>query len=122
MRNNIPYRDASGSGSNPAIAGLLLSSQMRALMFERGEIAQAIWYDEVAKRTARLARSGRVETFRGGRLKDRWKVRLTVGGSEAPHGLGHTYGHKRRNKAGEITAVIAGAHELNRVLNGLGQL
>jgi hypothetical protein len=122
MRNNIPYRDAGGAGSNPAIAGILLSSQMRAIMFESAEIAQAIYRGDVSKRTQRLARSARPETFRGGRLHDRWCGRLVIGGSEAPHALGHNYGYRRRNKAGQVTAVLAGARELNRVLNGLGQL
>ncbi|MFC9892113.1 hypothetical protein ACFVMC_00325 [Nocardia sp. NPDC127579] len=122
MRNNIPYRDASGGGSNPAIAGILLSATMRALMYERAEIAQAIYRDIVSKRTGRLARSARIETFRGGRLKDRWKARLIVGGNEAPHGLGHEYGYEVRDTSGETTSVVAGAHDLNQVLNRLGQL
>lgn len=117
MRNHIPYRDAGGAGSNPAIAGILLSSQMRALMFERAEIAQAIYRDIVAKRTGRLARSARVETFRGGRLNDRWKSRLIVGGSEAPYGLAHEYGFDDGD-----TRIGAAARDLNRVLNMLGSL
>ncbi|MBF6301169.1 hypothetical protein IU459_27025 [Nocardia amamiensis] len=122
MRHNIPYRDAAGAGSNPAIAGLLLSAQMRSLMFEVAEIAQAIYRDEVSQRTGRLARSARVETFRGGRLKDRWKSRLVIGGSEAPHGLSHEFGYEIHDDDGNVTAVVGGAHDLNQVLNRLGTL
>ncbi|MGV9818421.1 hypothetical protein [Nocardia xishanensis] len=122
MRHNIPYRDASGSGSNPAIAGLLLSSQMRSLMYERAEIAQALYREIVSKRSGRLARSARVETFRGGRMKDRWKSRLIIGGSEAPHGLAHEFGFDVHDENGAVTATIAGAHDLNAVLNALGTL
>ncbi|WP_036560593.1 hypothetical protein [Nocardia brasiliensis] len=122
MKHNIPYRNESGAGSNPAIEGLLLSPQMRALMYERAEIAQAIFRDIVSKRTSRLARSARIETYRGGRLKDRWKSRLVIGGAEAPHALGHNYGYQRRNKAGQVTAVIAGHDDLNQVLDMLGTL
>ena len=117
MRNNIPYRDSSGVGSNPAIAGLLLSAEMRALMFERAEIAQAMYRDIVAKRTGSLAHSARVETFVGGRNKDRWCSRLIVGGSEASHGPAHEFGYDDGD-----TGVRAGHNDLNRVLNMLGQL
>ncbi|MEV0031433.1 hypothetical protein [Nocardia sp. NPDC050793] len=122
MRNDIPYRDAGGAGSNPAIAGLLLAARMRALMFERAEMAQAMYRDVVAKRSGRLARSARPETFLGGRLKDRWRGRLTIGGSEAPHGLGHEYGYEVHDDEGNVTAVVAGVHDLNTVLNMLGTL
>lgn len=117
MRNNIPYRNASGAGSNPAIAAILVSPQMRGLMFERGEMAKAIYQEIVAKRTGRLARSARVETFRGGRAKDRWKARLIVGGSEAPHGLAHEFGFDDGN-----ARIGAASRDLNRVLNQLGRL
>ncbi|MGW4325450.1 hypothetical protein ACWEKR_06115 [Nocardia sp. NPDC004573] len=122
MRHNIPYRDSSGAGSNPAIAGLLVGPQMRALMFERAEMAQAIYREIVAKRTGRLARSARIETFRGGRMHDRWKSRLIIGGSEAPHALGHEFGHDVHDDEGNVTGVVAGVRDLNRVLNMLGQL
>jgi len=118
MRHDIPSRGSgSGAGGNPAIAGILLSSQMRALMRERAEIAQAIYRDIVAKRTGRLARSARVETRIGGRQKDRWVGVLTIGGSEAPHGLPHEFGTDDGD-----TNVQAAAHDLNQVLNMLGTL
>jgi hypothetical protein len=117
MRNNIPYRDSAGGGSNPAIAAILLSPQMRALMSERAEMAQAIYRDIVAKRTGRLARSARIETFIGGRNNDRWKSRLIVGGSTAPHGLPHEFG----SDDGDVQ-VRAAANDLNQVLNMLGTL
>lgn len=111
MRHHIP------TNSNPAIAAILLSSRMRAMVFERAEIAQAIYRDVVAKRTGRLARSARAETIIGGRNKDRWVGVLTVGGTEAPYGLPHEYGSDDGN-----TQVRAAAHDLNQVLNMLGTL
>ncbi|WP_029932514.1 hypothetical protein [Nocardia otitidiscaviarum] len=108
MRHDIPDYD------NPAVKGLLLSSQMRALMFERGEIAQALYREVVAKRTGRLARSARVETFKGGLVRpgDRWCARLIV---EAPYAASHEYGVDD----GDMR-IVAGVYDLNQVLNMLG--
>lgn len=113
MRNNIRSWPAD---SNPAVRALLLSSEMRALMFERGEMAQAIYRDIVAKRTGRLARSARVETFKGGtrRGQDRWCARVIV---EASYAASHEYGVDDGD-----THILAAAHDLNIVLNQLGQL
>ncbi|MBF6368424.1 hypothetical protein IU469_22260 [Nocardia puris] len=120
MEHNIPYRDASGGGSNPAIAGLLLSARMRSLMYERAEIAQALYREIVSKRTGRLARSARVETFIGGARNDRWCSRLIVGGAEAPHGLAHEFGYEIDRDDEPIQ--VEGAHDLNLVLNAMGAL
>jgi|SRR5690606_21856033 len=110
MRHDIPDYD------NRAVKQILVSPEMRALMFERGEIAQAIYRDIVSKRTGRLARSARVETFKGGDLRpgDRWCARLIV---DAPYAASHEYG----TDDGDMT-VQAGFHDLNTVLNELGQL
>ena len=72
MKNNIPW------DPNPAIAGLLASPEMRALMFSKAETAKAIYQAAVAKRTGRLARSARTSTYFGGPKGDRWTGRLTV--------------------------------------------
>lgn len=113
MRHNIP---APPVRDNPAVTALLKSSEMRALMFERGEIAQAIYQEIVAKRTGRLARSARVETFLGGdrRPNDRWCARLIV---TATYAASHEYGTDDGDED-----IRAGAHDLNVVLNQLGQL
>lgn len=107
MENSIP-------SPNAAIRDILLSTQMRALMFERGEIAQSIYRDIVAKRTGRLARSARVETFIGGEANDRWCSRLIV---DAPYAASHEYG----TDDGDTNVRVA-AHDLNVVLNQMGQL
>lgn len=108
MRNNIP------ANPNPAVRDILLSSEMRSIMFEAGEIAQAIYREVVAKRTGRLARSARVETFKGGvrHPQDRWCARLIV---DAPYSASHEYGIDNGD-----TNIQAGAYDLNRVLNMMG--
>lgn len=101
------------------IGELLLGSEMRALMYERAEMAQAIYRDEVTKRTGALARSARVETFVGGRRNDRWCSRMIV---DAPHALPHEDGVGiHRGSTGEV-GVQQPANDLNRVLNMLGSL
>ncbi|WP_280393044.1 hypothetical protein [Nocardia wallacei] len=107
MKNNIPV-------PNPAITKILVSPEMRSLMFERAEIAQALYREIVAKRTGRLARSARVETFIGGKKNDRWQSRLIV---EESYAASHEFGTDDGNEG-----IVAGAHDLNVVLNTLGQL
>lgn len=105
MRNDIP------APNNPATTALLKSNEMRTLMHQRGAAAQAIYRDIVARRTGRLAASASVDTFIEG---DRWCTRLTVG---APYAASHEYGIDD----GDV-GIRAGAHDLNIVLNQLGQL
>jgi hypothetical protein len=106
VKHDIP------ANPNPALTEIAKGPQMRSLMFERGEIAQAIYREIVAKRSGRLARSARVSTFIGGRKKDRWVSRLTVGGEEAGYGASHEFD----------TEQTHGAHDLITVLNRLGRL
>lgn len=110
MKNHIP------DNPNRAVRDLLVSPEMRALMFEKAEEAQAIYREIVAKRTGRLARSARVETFKGGvrHPGDRWSARLIV---EARYAASHEFGTDDGDQG-----IIAGAHDLNVVLNALGQL
>lgn len=110
MRHDIPAYD------NDAVKEILVSPQMRSLMFEKAEIAQAIYQEIVAKRTGRLARSARVETFLGGDLRpgDRWCARLIV---DARYAASHEYGTDDGDEG-----IRAGAHDLNVALNQLGQL
>lgn len=86
---------------------------MRALIAGRAEVAKAIYQGIVAKRTGRLARSAHVETFIGGKRKDRWIGQLIV---DAPYAASHEFG----TDGGEHPAT--GAHDLNVVLNQLGGL
>ncbi|MBF6328734.1 hypothetical protein [Nocardia transvalensis] len=108
MRHDIPAYD------NPAVTALLVSPRMRSLMAERGELAQALYREIVAKRTGRLARSARVETFIGGRRNDRWYSRLIVGERYA---ASHEFGTDDGDEG-----IRAGAHDLNVVLNSMGGL
>ncbi|WP_052313663.1 hypothetical protein [Nocardia thailandica] len=110
MKNHIP------APNNPAVVGLLKSREMRAVMFERGEIAQAIYREIVSKRTARLARSARVSTFIGGERNDRWCAELTIGES-VHYGLPHEFGYDDGD-----AHVEAGFFDLNATLNMLGSL
>jgi hypothetical protein len=110
MENNIP------AYPNHAVLGIMRSAQMRSLMFERAEIAQAIYTDVVSKRTGRLARSARVETFIGGKAKDRWCGRLIVGEGTS-YGLAHEFGYDDGDEG-----IGAAYNDLNTVLNMLGTL
>ncbi|MEU3011058.1 hypothetical protein [Nocardia asteroides] len=109
MEHNIP------SHPNPAITALLLGSEMRSLMREKGELAEALWRELVAIRTGRLARSSRIETHIGGRSNDRWAATLIVG-TGAPYGVAHEFGHDNDGRP------VVGAHELNAALTMLGGL
>lgn len=110
MENNIP------AYPNHGVLGLMKSPQMRSLMFERGEMAQAIYREVVSKRTGRLARSARVETFIGGKNNDRWCSRLIVG-EGTQYGLPHEFGYDDGDEG-----VGAAYADLNQVLNMLGTL
>lgn len=92
------------------IGRLLLGPQMRSLMQEKAEIAQALYREIVTKRSGRLAASARVETFVGGRRNDRWCGRLIVDAAQAPYAASHEYG----------TEHGAAARDLNLVLTMLG--
>lgn len=97
---NIPY-------PNPALAAILRSQQVRRMVQAKAEEGQAIYQGIVAKRTGRLARSARIETFIGGAKSDRWCARLIV---DAPYAASHEFG----------TEKGPAAHDLNQVLNRLG--
>lgn len=105
--------DSSGIGE------LLLGPDMRSLMLERAEIAQAIYREQVSKRTGTLARSARVETFVGGRRNDRWCSRLII---DAPHALPHEEGVGIHAGSTGEGAAQQPANDLNIVLNMLGAL
>lgn len=102
---------------NQALAAILMGSPMRRLVQERAEAAQAIYVDEVTKRTGRLARAARVETFVGGLRNDRWCGRLIVDHRQAEYAASHEYGTDDGD-----AHITAGAHDLNHVLNAMGGL
>jgi hypothetical protein len=105
MRNNIP-------SPNTAVAAILRSDTMRTLMAGKANQARAIYQSIVAKRTGRLAASAQASVTFGGRRNDRWVGRLTVGEGGAPYGVSHEFGTRHGNAA----------HDLNKVLNSLGEL
>lgn len=72
MRNHIPAPD-------PALAAILLGSPMRRLVQGKAEEKREVYRGLAHKRTGRTAREARVETFIGGRNKDRQCARLIVG-------------------------------------------
>lgn len=89
------------------LAGMLKSPQMRQLVQQRAEVAQALYRARVAKRTGQLARDVRIETFIGGHRNDRWCARVIA---YAPHAAAHEFGADGR----------PGAHDWPVVLSQLG--
>jgi hypothetical protein len=115
---------------------------MRAIVFEKAEIAHALYVEQVAKRTGRLAASAHASTeftdvFKG---EPRWVGVLTVGGiggaGSVDYALPHEFGTKAEVEGPvqestngvhnlDDTLVSGGhhaAHDLNRVLEELGGL
>ncbi|MDG3012459.1 hypothetical protein G4X40_20170 [Rhodococcus sp. D2-41] len=106
----MDYKPTPRSDPN-GLAGLLRSPQMRRLMAERGTVAQALYRQRVAKRTGDLARMVRVETFIGGRRKDRWCARVVA---FAPHAASHEFGTSADGRRPQ-----KGAHDWPAVLEQL---
>jgi hypothetical protein len=108
---------------------------MRSIVFERAEVAHALYVEQVAKRTGRLAASAHASTEIGGVDHDRWVGVLTVGGT-VDYALPHEFGTKA-DVEGPVQESTGGvhnldntlrtgghhaAHDLNRVLEELGGL
>jgi hypothetical protein len=107
---------------NPALGAILKSSEMRSLVQEKAEMAQALYRDLVRKRTGQLARSARVSTYIGGARNDRWIAEMIV---DAPHAAAHEFGVGDKPGSLPKTAVHAAADDLNQVLGQMsfaGQL
>lgn len=96
---------------NPFITHWLLSAECRALVFDRGELAEAMYREVVAKRTGRLAASTHVTTAIEG---DRWIAMMTA---LAPYAASHEFGTDNGNEH-----IQPGHHEMNHVLDLLGKL
>ena len=91
------------------IRELTMGPEMRSLMRGYAEEIEAIYRTIVAKRTGRLARETRIETFIGGRRNDRWVARLIA---YAPYAASHEFG----------TSDQPGYHELLKALHMRGRL
>lgn len=96
---------------NPFITEWLLSPECRALMFDRGLLAEAIYREVVAKRTGRLAASTHVTTEVE---DDRWIAMMTA---TAPYAASHEFGTDDGDQH-----IEPGHHEMNHTLDLLGRL
>ena len=117
---------------NPALAQILLSSQMQNVVRSVTELAKTKYQAIVAKRSGKLAASARVRLHIGGHNNDRWVGTLTVGEATA-HGLAHEFGHKSRRdtntgafvarsakrRKGLKTTKSPGAKDLKKVLRSM---
>lgn len=106
---------------NPALASIMISPRMRAIVRDVTELGEAIYREEVAKRTGRLAADTHVGTERGGVYSDRWVGVLTVGtGAAREYALSHEFGsqYSQGETAGErwVHPEQGPANDLNRVL------
>lgn len=111
MDHYIPSLPSPG---NPAVMGLMKSSEMRALMREKAELVEALYREFVAKRTGQLARSTRIETHIGGVFHDRWEATILVGS-----GLSYALPHEFGFDDGDIR-IYTGHRDLNRALDAMG--
>lgn len=101
---------------NPALTEVLISTRMRGIVLEVAELAQALYREEVTKRTGRLALSAHASTEKGGAKSDRWIGVLTVGGlAGVDYAASHEFGADIELN-GEVVGEWDGAHDLNRVL------
>lgn len=96
---------------NPFIAEWLLSARCRSIMFEAAELYEALYREVVAKRTGRLAASTHVSTDVEG---DRWTGHLAV---TAPYAPAHEFGTDDGDEG-----IVAGAHDLNLILDLMASL
>lgn len=98
--------DVSVPSPNPFITEWLVSPRARSIMFEAGELYEALYREIVAKRTGRLAASTHVSTVLE---RGRWTGYMAVG---APYAASHEYGTDDGDEG-----VVAGAHDLNLILD-----
>lgn len=110
---------------NPAVTAALLSPATRAFAEERANTALMLYQAIVAKRTARLARSGYAHAEIGGKNHDRWIGELVIGRG-IDYGASHEFGVQAEDEGPEADdgggpSVTAdhGAHDLNEVLQML---
>jgi len=114
---------------NPALAQVLVGPEIHAALEAIGTIAHALYVAEVAKRSGRLAGSALMQIEIGGVKQDRHVCHLTTGVGLA-YGAAHQFGHWQDEShligataaPGESHVFIPGGHELNRVLEQIGNL
>lgn len=106
---------------NPALAAVLRSPAMRAFCFERAETAQFLFQSRVAKRSSALARSARAYTEIGGARRDRW-IGVMLVGFGLEYDPAHEFGYTTREGKRARRRYVAGAHDLNAVLEELGSV
>jgi hypothetical protein len=109
MQVDLPY-------PNPALTALLLSPRMAEICLERATTAAALYQERVAKRTGELAAEAHAHTEIGGVRHDRHIGVMSVSGPIA-YEAAHEFGHIQH---GRDPHFIAGAHDLNAVLEELG--
>ena len=103
---------------NPALSERLRSDDMRAIVRDVTYLAEALYREEVAKDTSRLAAATHVGTEIGGTYSDRWIGVLTVGRG-VEYVLPHEFGAAERfdeNRGDPAFDETMGARDLNRVL------
>lgn len=108
---------------NPALAEVLKSSEIRSAVHDVVEKGEALYREDVAKRTGRLAASTHVSTEIGGSHSDRWIGVLTVGGTGAQgtvlYALAHEFGVGKHAQSSEDVPDQPAAEDLQRVLEAL---
>ena len=117
------------SRPNPFITEWLAGPTCRSIVYEAGELYQALYRSIVAKRTGDLAKSAHVSTeFE----VDRWVGVMEVGNATAYYAASHEFGttgaaHDQPNRSAStarevFNRVHPGAHDLNTILNLMGTL
>lgn len=85
------------------LAKYVKGPEVRSLVRGSAEEVESIYRATVAKRSGRLARETRIETFIGGRKNDRWCARLTA---YAPYAAAHEFGNRRGGAAHELRNAL----------------
>lgn len=105
---------------NEALAGVLLSNEIRSSVHDVGQLGEALYREDVAKRTGRLAAATHVSTEVGGVRNDRWIGVLEVGGLGAGgtvfYALAHEFGVGDHPESREDVPDQPAAEDLQRVL------
>jgi hypothetical protein len=105
---------------NKGLGEWLLSEDCRSPCLQVAELMQALYREDVAKRTGRLAASAHASTEIGGHRHDRHIGVLTVGGLGAGetvfYALAHEFGVGKHPGSREGEPVQPAADDLQRVL------
>lgn len=104
---NVPARP------NRFITEWLISPECRALVFLTGELYEALYREQVAKRTGELAASTHVST---GVETDRWVGTMAIGVGGAPYGVSEEFGAGIHAGSTHLHYQPA-AHDLDTILD-----